>query len=110
MKISKPLKVLLGLLTLLPLPYMLVFNFVLFPRLQAGTLPFYPLFWIQGGIMSLLIGLLIFCVTQLFYNRRVPQDKRSLWAVVLVLGNMLAIPIFFWLYVWPAESAESNGS
>jgi hypothetical protein len=28
-----------------------------------------------------------------------------LWAVVLFLGNMIAMPVFFYLYIWPDEEA-----
>ncbi len=36
----------------------------------------------------------------LFKTDVVPQDKKALWAVVLFLGNMISMPIFWYLYIW----------
>jgi hypothetical protein len=50
-----------------------------------------------------MFGLIAFYILFLFKTDRVPQDKKALWAAVLLLGNMLAMPVFFFLYVWPDE-------
>ena len=45
-------------------------------------------------------GLLAYIyVTFLFKMERVPQDQKALWAAVLFLGNMIAMPVFFHLSV-----------
>ncbi len=45
-------------------------------------------------------ALLAVYIRLLFKTDRVPADKKSLWAVVLFLGNMLAMPVYWYLYVW----------
>jgi hypothetical protein len=45
-------------------------------------------------------------VVYLFRTAHVPAEKRALWAVVLFLGNMLAMPFFWYLYVWRPLQAE----
>lgn len=50
--------------------------------------------------------LLVIYIVHVFKTERVPQDKKALWAVVLFLGNMIAMPIYWYLYIWkqPEES------
>ena len=49
----------------------------------------------------------------LFKTDVVPQDKKALWAVVLFLGNMISMPIFWYLYIWKKlrekDTPECNG-
>ena len=117
MPLSRPLKLVIGALTALPLLYMLLFfTFII------GTV-----FWIsmmpgEGGSRSsgppvavcrslrrtsrhhdVDVRPELFYIVFLFKTDRVPQDKKALWAAVLFLGNMLAMPVFFYLYVWPDE-------
>jgi len=44
--------------------------------------------------------LLVFYIIHVFKTDRVSQDKKALWAVVLFLGNMIAMPIYWYLYIW----------
>jgi hypothetical protein len=44
--------------------------------------------------------LLAIYITFLFKTDRVPQDKKTLWAVVLFCGNLFAMPVFWYLYLW----------
>ena len=116
MVLSRPIKIVVGILTAWPVLYIfLFFAFI------AGTI-----FWISrsasgGGHSSgppvaflllfaahfatilLMFALIAFYNVFLFKTDRVPQDKKALWAAVLFLGNMLAMPVFFYLYVWPDE-------
>ncbi len=41
-----------------------------------------------------IFALLIFYIVYLFKTAVVPEDKKALWAVVLILGHMMAMPIF----------------
>jgi hypothetical protein len=55
------------------------------------------------------ILLLIIYVRYLFKTDRVAQDKKTLWAVVLFLGSMIAMPVFWYLYMWrPANEAVAE--
>ena len=47
-----------------------------------------------------IIVLLVIYIGHLFRTDRVPQDKKALWAVVLLLGNMIAMPVYWCLYIW----------
>lgn len=39
-------------------------------------------------------------IAYVFKSRNVPSGKRALWAAVLFFGNMFAMPVFWFLYVW----------
>ena len=56
--------------------------------------------------------LLAIYVLYLFKTDRVRQDKKALWAVVLFLGNMMAMPVFWYLYIWkePEQSTPEPGA
>jgi hypothetical protein len=100
--------------TLWPLVYMLifmgfVFSMVLRGNSQAkvgGELPsgVIAIFVLHGITIVWLWVLLAIYIYNVFHNDRVGKDKKALWAVVLFLGNMIAMPIYWYLYVWPDDS------
>ena len=54
--------------------------------------------------------LVAFYLVFLFKTDRVAADKKALWAVVLFMAGLVAMPIFFWLYIWPERDAVRRGS
>ena len=106
MPLSRPLKVVIGVLTAWPLLYMgLFFAFILGTMLWISAItpdggpdssgpPVAFLAVVAGHIatMLLMFGLTAFYIVFLFKTDRVPRDKKALWAVVLFLGNILAMP------------------
>jgi hypothetical protein len=112
MTLSKPLKVAIGGLSLWPVVYMFLFIAFMFTsifwmssdgaRHSAGPpLAFLVIFGLHLGTILMVFALLAFYMVFLFKTDRVPPDKKALWAVVLFLGHMFSIPVFFYLYVWP---------
>ncbi len=108
---SKQAAALIGFITMLPIAYMFVF-FLLVILLMAGNPashkgPFIILFIFHFAMIILSWCLTAFYIYYLFKTDYVPQDKKALWAVVIFLGNMLAMPIFWYIYIWkPAEIAR----
>jgi hypothetical protein len=115
---KKPIKVLLGLATLWPFFYLILFFVVIFstivfmpgpggeppgpPPLIALILPLH-LF-----TMPAVMALMVFYIVNVFRNDRVDKDKKALWAVVLFMGNMIAMPIYWYLYIWREPTADSS--
>jgi len=110
MKLGKSMKILVGVFTLWPSIYMFVFfsfifSTVFFPP-QGGAspqetlFPFQVLFALHFFTMIAIMALIGFYIVYLFKSNRVAQDKKTLWAVVIFLGNMIAMPIFWYLYIW----------
>jgi len=48
--------------------------------------------------------MIIIYIIHIFKTEKVPQDKKALWAVVIFLGNMIAMPIYWYLYIWKQEA------
>ena len=103
-----------AILTFAPWVYLIFFLSYLMPKFTSFTTPggpspeefnhlFDTVFRWHLGIMGLILALTIFYVVHLFRTDRVRQDKKALWAVVLLLGNVLAMPVYWYFYVWPKE-------
>jgi hypothetical protein len=101
---------LIGLLTFAPVVYVVFFMTItlnaVFRRDPIDHSLFILLFTAHWLIIVLGWCLVGFYIYVLFKSDFVKQDQKALWAVVLFLGNMLAMPVFWYLYIWkPAEEA-----
>jgi hypothetical protein len=128
----KSSKILLGVATLWPLLYlaiflvgwvaMMVFVFSQIPvsdnkvgapageppeAFVRGVLAFFVLHFLT---ILWMMGLLAIYIVNVFKNDRVTDDKKALWAVVIFLGNIIAMPIYWYLYIWrePGPSLETS--
>jgi hypothetical protein len=110
MRVSRPVAVLIGAFTLWPILYMFIFFGVFmsgfFTRSDPSTQPdagfhsFQLLMALHLGTMLLMMALLTFYIVHVFKNSAISGDKRTLWAVVLFFGNIIAMPVYWFLYVW----------
>ncbi len=50
--------------------------------------------------MLFILALTIFYIVDIFRNNRVEKDKKALWAIVIFMGNAIAMPIYWYLYIW----------
>lgn len=117
---NKTIKLLLGLITLWPFAYLILFFLTIFsavffgiaetgagpPRAIALILPLHLL------TMLIIAALTVFYIVNVFRNDRVEKDKKVLWAVVLFMGNVIAMPIYWYLYIWkeaPPAIASAPG-
>jgi len=114
---EKPGKVALGAATLWPFLYMVIFFGFIFSSILflpgdggPGGFPaaFAVLFALHIFTMLLIMGLSIFYIVDVFRNNRVDKDKKALWAVVIFLGNMIAMPIYWYLYIWKEAAVAGN--
>lgn len=109
---SKTLKLLLGLVTLWPFAYLILFFITIFstflfmggqgngpPPLIALIFPLHLL------TMLIVMALMVFYIVDVFRNNQVEKDKKVLWAVVLFMGNMIAMPVYWYIYIWKAIPA-----
>ena len=58
--------------------------------------------------MLWMMGLTIFYIVNVFRNDRVDKDKKALWAIVIFMGNIIAMPIYWYLYIWQEAPAGSQ--
>ena len=109
MPVPRPIAALIGLFTVWPLVYMFIFfAFVLTSfggatRINDPGSPF-AMFSIaiaaHLGTMFIIMALLVFYIVHVFKNPALAGDKRTLWAVVLFMGSIISMPIYWFLYVW----------
>lgn len=107
------LKVLLGIVTVWPFAYMILFFLVIFSTIlfvpepgSSGPPPLIALiFPLHLLTMLIVMALMVFYIVDVFRNERVEKDKKPLWAIVLFMGNMIAMPVYWYLFIWKAASA-----
>jgi hypothetical protein len=110
MKLGTPTKLLLIVVTVLPIVYMALF-LASIPsafKTPSGGFPvehFGVFISIHIGLMLLTLALLVFYIVFLFKTDAVRTDMKALWAVILFFGSPIAMPIFWYLYIWrePAQ-------
>jgi len=106
MKLTRSAALLVGVLTLAPLVYIVYFTTYLIPKLMSATAAggiapdefnrtFQAVFRIHLVAILLVFLLVAFYIVYLFRTDRVQGEKKALWAVVLFLGNLLAMPVHF---------------
>jgi len=61
---------------------------------------FYIIFPIHLGIMIEIIVLLVIYIKDVFKNENIEESKRALWAIVLFMGNLIAMPIYWYIHIW----------
>lgn len=116
---SRAWAIIVGVLTLFPWAYLVFFLAYLIPTFMALPQPAGPsvkqvdqylwaLFRIHFAAVLYTLGLIGFYIVYLFRTNRVPTEKKALWAVVLLLANTLAMPVFWYFYIWrPAGASPS---
>ncbi len=109
--------VVLGLLTVWPILYFVLFmGFMAFAFASIGSggkgkpfEAFWLIFPLHIATMLLMFALTATYVVHAFRTDRIAGDKRVLWVVVLFLGNMIAFPIYWYLYLWRPEEVFAPG-
>lgn len=91
----------LGALTLAPLVYLFFFFFMIATMSMDGGLPFETLFVIHSAMAALSFGLLVFYVVHALTRKDMPNSERLLWVIILFVGNMVAMPVYFFLKMKP---------
>ena len=100
---SKPAKILLLVATLWPIAYVFVFvAFIFSVFLAPANAPEPPLYIIPLHLLTMLlsIGLTVIYIVNIFRNDRVEKDMKALWAIVIFMGSFIAMPIYWYLYIW----------
>ncbi len=121
---SKPAKIILGVVTVAPIVFMIMVFVVvfstassIFSSAHAGRVPsedafpsvFGAIFTMQILLWLLTVGLTIFYIINVFKNDRVEKDKKALWAVVIFMGNIMAMPVYWYLYIWREPEVQVPG-
>ena len=116
---TKGKAVVLAVFTVWPFLYMILFMGAVFGMMASSFGPgsgkgppviFMIIFPLHLLTMIEIFALIIFYIVYLFRTDVVRQDKKALWAVVLFLGHMIAMPVFWYFYIWaPLRETEQPG-
>ncbi|MHB0970999.1 MAG: hypothetical protein ACYC7A_10465 [Thermoanaerobaculia bacterium] len=108
------MKILVAVLTVLPLIYMALFFVGFFLSMSSDpgdsvVFDHFPIFMVvHFSVILLMFALLIFYVVFLFKTDAVRTDMKALWAVVLFFGGPIAMPVFWYLYVWRSPQPSQS--
>jgi len=69
---------------------------------------FNTVFHAQIGVMLLDLAILVYYYIYLIRTDRVQTDKKRLWGGLFFLGNILAMLVFWYLYMWPRNSGVAQ--
>jgi hypothetical protein len=108
---TKSKALMLGGFTLWPIVYMFLFMGVMLSQVlmmdmgnrhYSGEMPtlikiIFPLHFLTMIWIFVLIAVYII---HIFKTEALPQDKKALWAVIIFCGNMIAMPVYWYLYIW----------
>jgi hypothetical protein len=112
---KKSIKVILGLATLWPILYIIIFLSFCFYQVSAvqngGLSPgrpmfgFFMIFYMHILTMLWVVVLLVVFMSNIFKNSQITKNKKMLWVAVLFFGNIIAAPIYWYLHIW-SDSKE----
>jgi hypothetical protein len=118
MRLNKPLAILIGLFTIWPFVYILLFMGFLVVAAwsiaqqahqhhpQPGFFPY--IFIPHIATMLLMFILMAFYIVHVFKNPGMKDDRRVLWAVVLFMGLPFSAPVYWWLFIWRPTRSDAS--
>jgi hypothetical protein len=92
-------KLALGIGTLVPIPYIV---WVLSQPAQSHFGGWHPLHLV---VLVIMVTVWAYYFIDVFRNDRIPDDKKALWAGLILFGNLAVEPIYFWRFVWKSDAA-----
>ena len=108
---SRPLAAALGILSVVPFVYVVYFISVM--SSHADRTGRDDLSWIiplHIGAMLLNVVLIVIYLVIAYRSEAVPNDKRAFWAIVLLMGNLVAFPLFWYLHLWRRLPSKGSGA
>ena len=92
---SKSIRALILAISILPIIFFLTAVISLYTGLP------HSIFYAFGILLyALLPGLIIFYVIDVFHNQNVARDKRAIWTLLLIAGNFVVFPFYWYTYIW----------
>ena len=65
----------------------------------------YVILPLHAMTMLLSFALLFVYLAHVFKNPRLPEQEKLLWALLIFVGNFIAMTIYFLRFVWPDDRA-----
>ena len=104
---ARPLAAVVGVASVLPLVYLVYFIWHVTSLEHTGLTRFEALLSLHLAMICLVVILLMAVYLFMLYrSAAVPENRRTLWAVVLFMANVFAFPVFWYLFLW--KRTDSN--
>jgi hypothetical protein len=107
---NKPTKLLLGIATIWPLAYAIFLFVSLFfhftsmifgiPKRNVFLELFDTMFIVHLGTMLWIMVLTVFYIVHVIKNPVLKNEMKAIWAAVVFMGSVFAMPVYWYLYVW----------
>lgn len=120
MRMNKAIKLLFGFATLLPLAYVIFLFISLFlhftslifgiPERNIFVEWFNTLLVMHIGAMLWILILTVIYMVNIVKNPALKNELKAIWAVAVVIVNVFAMPVYWYLYIWRAEKELTVGS
>jgi len=118
-KWSRGGRIALGIATIWPLVWGGMFNFVFFrifdllgvpgafshPEAVISAIAFFIL---HIFTVLLVMAFLVLYIVHIGMSGRVPRNRMALWIVLVLLGHMLTMPVYWYLYIWREPQPEGG--
>ncbi len=120
MSLNKPAKIILGILTFIPLLFvitvlgLIISNFFSMVFSQEPEIPMMlfsylsyllPYVFVVG---LLALGLFVFYIVHIIQNSFLDNEKRILWIAIVFLAYGIAIPIYWYIHIWETPSFKKE--
>ena len=88
--------------------FIFMFSLFIFPHGRASqwfTQPtwYLPIFILHFLTILWTFALAIFYIIHAYRSEQVNGDKKVIWIILLLVGGMFAMPIYWYLYIWHDE-------
>ena len=95
-------QLLLGLVTVLPLVYLVYFMIAMFKL----RIPFDLMIKMQLGAAVVIIALLIYYIRHVYTSKVLQDNKKTMWLIILFFGYPISMPVYWYLNIWKSESVQ----
>lgn len=103
-RLSRPVKAFLGFLSFLPVVYSIclaiIFIAYLFRTPNIPVLLTRGLLFSHIAVILLIISLSLYYAQFIFKSGKIPKPMRANWTAFLFVGNVLALPLFWYIHFW----------
>ena len=102
---TKAWKLLLGAVTVWPIAHILLFIVAAFHSILIGQTKEPTRLWeiiIPLHLLTILLSfvLMAFYVVNVIRTDRIKSDMKAVWAIVIVVGGPIALPIYWYFFIW----------
>ena len=110
----KASKILLGIGTFLPILFITIiwiYFFLVYPLQVLGEKNVIIFRVIPIGttaIAVIIVVLLTYYIIQVLRNQSLDRDKKVLWIIGMLIGHIIALPIYFYLYIWKDKKIQKQ--